>query len=222
MSQVRFRQVARLERLARLYIKRKQEYRTERLEVVRKELFVQVANLSFLILYGDPKIDEPLSKAWQRCLESEAWNASLEKHPAIGEYGYYQQHINPFHDLGATFLARYLRKYIIPDLPGADETEKLNAIVEKAPPWLIWFTHADVYLRNLGLKVPDLSSVNRLVRGKLTLRQLPEGPFECRLLPDGMEDEFYTSKGKDFTDTGETTKMTPRERRRALRILRKR
>ena len=127
------------------------------------------------------------------------------------------QHINPFHVLGATFLARYLRKYIIPDLPGADETEKLNAIVEKAPPWLIWFTHADVYLRILGLKVPDLSSVNRLVRGKLTFNQLPEGPFECRLLPDGMEDEFYTSKDKDFTNTGDTTNMTPRERRRALR-----
>ena len=71
-------------------------------------------------------------------------------------------------------------------------------------------------------KVPNLSSETDSVRGKLTFWRLPEGPFECRLLPDGIEDEFYTSKGKDFTDTGDTTNMTPRERRRALRILRKR
>ena len=52
------------------------------------------------------------------------------------------------------YIATYFRAYFIPDLPGADETEKLNAIFEKAPLWLLWFTHCDVYGRILGLKLP--------------------------------------------------------------------
>ena len=37
----------------------------------------------------------------------------------------------PFDRLGLMYIATYFRAYFIPDLPGADETEKLNAIFEK-------------------------------------------------------------------------------------------
>jgi hypothetical protein len=215
MSQIRLRQVARLERLALLHVKTKSEYRAEMDEVLRSEAFVSVANLSLLILYGNPKIEEPLSNAWQRCVESKAWKECLEKHPDIGEYRGYREYITPFDDLGAMYIAKYCRKYFIPDLPGADETAKLNAIFKMAPPWLLWFTHGDVFGRLIGLELPDLSSVKRFARGELIFSYLPKGPFECHRAPRGVEDEFYISRRKpiELPDN-----LTPRERKRAIRL----
>ena len=70
-----------------------------------------------------------------------------------------------FDRLGLMYIATYFRAYFIPDLPGADETEKLNAIFEKAPLWLLWFTHCDVYGRILGLKLPDFASAHNSHQG---------------------------------------------------------
>ena len=64
----------------------------------------------------------------------------------------------------------------MPKLPGADEAEKLDAILERAPPWLLWFTHSDVSASILGLKLPDLSSVNRFERGEWSLFE--DTPFD--------------------------------------------
>ena len=122
-----------------------------------------MANLALLILYGDPKIGEPLTCAWQRCLESKAWKECREKHPDyIGTYGRDEE--GPFTSWGAQCIAQYFRKYILPELPGADETEKLNAVFAKAPAWLLWFTHAEWPILGLGLKLPDLSSMSRFAR----------------------------------------------------------
>jgi hypothetical protein len=139
----------------------------------------------------------------------------LKKHPDFGEYGRYQENITPFGDLGPTYIARYFRKYFIPDLPGADETDKLNAIFETAPPWLLWFTYGDVYGTVLGLKRPDLSSVNQFARGEFVSGALPEGPFECHPLPRGAKDKFYMSSRKAIALPDN---LTPRERKRAVRI----
>ena len=62
MSHTRFRQLARLEKLAQPYIQ-------QRWEEEASVAFIHVANISLLILYGNPKIDEPLPNAWKRCLE---------------------------------------------------------------------------------------------------------------------------------------------------------
>jgi hypothetical protein len=67
--------------------------------------------------------------------------------------------------------------------------------------------------------VPDLSSKSRYARPSPTFSKLPDGPFEWRLLLDGVEDEFLTMvregerKRLAFVDN-----LTPRERMRALRI----
>lgn len=214
MSQTRFRQIARLESQARLYIKRRQEQRNVMRESTRRFAFEHVAALALLILYGDPKIDEPLPNAWQRCLNSKAWKACREKHPDFAEYGRDDEG-SPFKPLGIYFTARYFRKYFIPELPGSDEIEKLNAVFKTAPPWFLWFTHADVYGAAFGLKIPDLSSVRRFAREGIVMDRLPEGPFECHPLPTGVEDKFYNSsrEGSALYDN-----LTPRERKRALRI----
>jgi hypothetical protein len=214
MSQIR--RVTRLENLARAYLERVQERDSKMLELIRKYAFIRVANLSALILYGEPKMDEPLSLAWKRCLQSPEWALRREKHGGWDEYGR-DDCGDPFVDFGAGRIAEYFRKYFLPDLPGSDEIEKFSLIFEKAPPSLLWFTYGDVSARILGIKLPDLSGVNRFVRGKFTLCELPEGPFECHLLPDGVSDQSAVSSRRNRLED-ELKHMTPRERKRTIRI----
>jgi hypothetical protein len=98
---------------------------------------------------------------------------------------------NPFVSFGATQIAKYFRQYFLPDLAGRDELGKFRLIFKKAPPWLLWFTYGDVNAQILGIKLPDLSAVNRYIRDPQNFGNdyLAPGPFECRLRADGSEDE---------------------------------
>jgi hypothetical protein len=221
IARARFRQAARLERLAEAYLRPKEDTDSRSEELARKYAFIHTANLSALILYGDPKIDEPLSIAWRRCLESAEWQKRREKYGGWDEYG--RDTRDPFESFSATQIAKYFRKYFLPDLAGRDEVEKFGLVFDKAPPWLLWFTYADVNARILGIKLPDLSTVNRFIRDLRNLMNdyLPPGPFECRLRAHGSEDELaiwindwiIQKKYKN-----EANGMTPRERKRIRRI----
>jgi hypothetical protein len=161
MRRTQFRQVARLEQLLRPYLKRTGGRRQSRAEFeafTAREAFIQVANLSFIILFGKPKIDENLICAWARCRESSAWQAHLEIHGNFpsSKIGRPIDEYAPFNGNGA-YTAEYFRECFLPDLPGPDEAAKLNAILERAPSWLLWFCYADVSAHVLGLKLPDLS-----------------------------------------------------------------
>ena len=261
MMQARFRQIARLEKLATPYINRRRESTAHMLEFMRGKAFAYVSNLGLLILYGNPKIDEPLLNAWDRVRKSAAWQACRKHHPDFAEYGREdqgdfcepgcndqtdfaegecadQKHFSeyrgteyfdklsgmyiatPFDKLGVMYIAAYFGAYFIPDLPGADETEKLNAIFEKAPQWLLWFTHCDVYGSILGLKLPDFTSAHKFARREFKwFGALPGGPFGWRPLPHGEMDELYASKKHtDISNMGDKAEITPRQRKRALRI----
>jgi hypothetical protein len=217
MSRVRFRQVARLEKRALPYIERKRRYAKEREASRRESNFVIPANLALLILYGDPRIGEPLTYAWRRCVESKEWKACRKKHPDyIGTYGRDEE--GPFTGWAAKHIAQYFRKYLLPELPGADETEKLNAVFTEAPAWLLWFAHAEWPILGLGFKLPDLSSMSRFARPDLS-DCLPDGAFEWRRLPDGVEDRTI-SLILELTrkQLAHGAELTPRERVRALRF----
>ena len=219
MNQARFRKTARLERLAEAYLRPKEKPDSGIEGFVRKYAFVHTANLSALILYGDPKIDEPLSFAWKRCLESSEWQKRREKYGGWDDYR--RDHGDPFDSFSATQIGKYFRKYFLPDLPGGDQAEKFGLIFKRAPPWLLWFTYGDVNARILGIKLPDLSTVNRFIRDPRNVGNdyLPPGPFECHLRADGVEDEIaiwtkvIKKKLKD-----ETHGLTPHERKRIARI----
>ena len=114
--------------------------------------------------------------------------------------------------MGVIYIAKYFRRYFLPDLPGADEIEKFSLILKEAPPWLLWFTNADVEAYILGIELPDLSEVSCFARGKRLIDHLPTGPFELRPLPappDEFEDDEFEDKAKD---------MTPRGRKRMRKI----
>jgi hypothetical protein len=205
----RIRRLTRLESLARVYLHKRQNTYVPFAKTVRKEFFAYVANLSALILYGNPQIDEPLDFAWRRCLESSEWQARREKYGGWDEYG--RERGSPFNSDDAGRIADYFRKYFLPDLPGADEIEKLSAIFRNAPPWLVWFTHGDVKAGYLGIELPDLSGVNGFMRGRMSLFGFPAGPFECHPVPDGIKDEVAVHEK-------EARRGTPRKRKRTIRI----
>lgn len=161
-----------MEAYALPYIQRKLTSNAEKMESFRQRAFGRIASLCILLLYGDPNIDEPPSEAWRRSLQNEPMKAWRENHPDSDEGNY--RNSNPFSNEGAMHVAEYFRQHLMPDLPGASDIEKLNAILKTAPVWLFWFTCADFYGRALGLKIPDVSRMaKRTTRhpvGRLTLR----------------------------------------------------
>ena len=102
MNRGRLRQIERLERRALPYIARQQRELEEARADARKSCFIIAANLALLLLYGDPKIGEPLTDAWQRCLQSEAWKELRARHPdPIRAYGY---QADPFDNAKSVWL----------------------------------------------------------------------------------------------------------------------
>jgi hypothetical protein len=126
-------------------------------------ILVRAVNLAYLIKFGDPRIDEPLSQAWKR----------------TGYRGEY----DPFESFGAVMVGNDLLSGVFPRLPGFKLKEKLSRIFETAPAWLIWFTHGETFAHMLDLKLPpDLLDVVRYARPADW--SLPRGAFEMKLWPN--------------------------------------
>jgi hypothetical protein len=221
MASARSRQATRLECLTESYLRPREKADSRFQEMVRNTAFIHTANLSALILYGNPKIDEPLSFAWRRCLESAEWQTRREKFGGWDEYGR-DTCGDPFVSFGAARIAEYFRKYFLPRLPGTDEVEKFSLIFKQAPAWLLWFTYGDANAQILGIELPNLSTVNRFVRDPQNFLRdkLPTGPFECRLRADGSEDQVVWTKDWMLKKLRkkQTPGMSPRERKRIARV----
>jgi hypothetical protein len=78
MNQNRFRQIARLENAARPYIGMRDRIQYE-WRMTRVGAAGHAAILAFLIRYGDPRVGEPLSCAWQRFMDTDVWKQHCDK-----------------------------------------------------------------------------------------------------------------------------------------------
>jgi hypothetical protein len=210
MSQVRFRQIARLEKLAQPYLKRRRQIEKEWQWTIDRAAD-HAAILAFLIRYGDPKIGEPLSCAWERFVNTRVWKEYCDNWEAmelehVGDEwkkdgktppsylftflkGY---RASPYGRDGALMIGSYLRHALIARFSGATEKEKLERVFASAPPWLLWFTFGDYTAELLGLSLPRLSSVAGFARSKADFDNwygLPTGAFVRRRWPDGPDNE---------------------------------
>jgi hypothetical protein len=124
----KLRRLARAERLIEPYLQRQKEKQ----EKERKDLVCfargHAMMLAELVLYGEPKLEEPLEIAWQRCV--------------TGKFG-----VNLLYHI-----------VVLSKLPGQTEQEKFQHVLDIAPTWLLKFTLAPITADLLGLKCPDLSS----------------------------------------------------------------
>jgi hypothetical protein len=200
MRDTRIRQIARLQKLAQPYLKRKQQDDREWRQTVDGAA-AHAAVLAFLIRHGKPRIDEPLSSACQRCSKSDAWKDCCHEfrssllnwrkeyafEPYNREYAF-----EPYNRDRVYIIGTPLRHVIISSFPGSDEKQKLSTAFASAPPWLIWLTFADYTAELMGLSLPDLSKVSRFLRSKANFDLwwgLPTGAFEREPWPHGYEHE---------------------------------
>ena len=241
MNQTRFRQIALLEKLAQPYIQRKQQIEKE-WQWIRQGAAANAAVLAFVIRYGDPKIGEPLSRAWERFINSHVWAECCDNWEAMeleqlgnkwNEYGVKTPPGSRFvwgprpyrgspHSRNGVFLrGAYLRHELIARFSGATEKQKLEGVFASAPPWLIWFAFADYTAELLGLSLPDLSSVVSFARSKTDFDNwygLPSGAFVPRPWPDGPDNEPLSRTDLNLLRPKMECPINPttrRERRRA-------
>ena len=174
MSQVRRRQLARLEKLAKPYIEAGQRWDAKFSAKIVEEAIWHAINLGAVFLFGEPKRDEPLSIAWQRCADRFGHVTKLDPQffhePNVPG-------ISPWFPWEATKVGR---ETVMSLLPGDTEKDKFQHLLTSAPPWLLWMASADLTAGVLGLRVADLSVVegrSGIKRFKIWPR-LPKGTFE--------------------------------------------
>jgi hypothetical protein len=181
MTVARRRQMARLERLAAPRIEQIRIAKEQRELEIRSQIYrdadVHAANLSLIILFGDPRIEEPLSSAWERCCKS----ASPELCDDVSQRNLLRDDLSPFDQLGAHCNEHLFRHRVAPRLPGSDLREKFAPILAAAPLWLLWFTWAGATIEALDLPLPDCSAIWKFRRTENDFYKwpvLPAGKFE--------------------------------------------
>jgi hypothetical protein len=104
--------------------------------------------VAVLALYGEPKIDEPLSIAQARIGEmlakefaAPAFELSIRDWPEA---------------LQPIFRASHYSPLKFETLPGVNDNLKFERIFSEAPAWLLKFTAVEWDAKILGLKIPDL------------------------------------------------------------------
>jgi hypothetical protein len=181
MTVARRRQLDRLEKLAAPRMEQIRVAREQReLEILRqiyRDADIHAANLSLIILLGDPRIEEPLSSAWERCCKA----ASPELCDDVSQRNLLRDDLSPFDQRGAHCNEHLFRHRVGPRLPGSDLREKFAPILAAAPLWLLWFTWADATIEALDLPLPDCSAIWRFRRSEndfIRWPVLPAGKFE--------------------------------------------
>jgi hypothetical protein len=241
MNQNRFRQIARLENAARPYIGIINRIQHQ-WQMTRVGAAGNAAIIAFLIRYGDPKIGEPLSCAWQRFRDTDVWKQFCDKWDELKfgrlgderkEYGDSTPKNNrfafisrtdsnlPFSRDGAFLISLKLRHELLERFSGSNEKEKLEKVFASAPPWLVWFAFGDYTAKLLGLPMPDLATVIHFARSKEDFANwygLPMGAFESRPWPNGPDNEALSCTNLDLLRPAKENpnhQMTRRESRRA-------
>jgi hypothetical protein len=217
MNQARRRRIARLEKLAKPTIERVRQSDKALNARIRDDATSHAIGLGALILYGNPKEDEPLSEAWQRCIERfPNQELALERMKGLLTNGNYIPH-----------AAEIVGEKVMAELPGSTEKEKFQNLFSSAPPWLIWFTFADFTADFLDLTLPDLSSVRHFERSKSVFEKwpdLPDGKFEFRIRSDDFDLKGFSVRDlfflKDMHQVPEE-KMTRLDRKRYLSLFEK-
>jgi hypothetical protein len=175
-----------------------------------------------LLRYGEPQIGEPLEEACQRVTKSDAWKEYQAIIPGLMTSIGYEDRFAPWGRGSVVEIGEVLRHLFVSRLPGRSEKEKINAILQSAPPWIIWFTFADYTAAVLDLEIPDLSSVRRFARFRTVFDiwwALPSGAFER--LPwseiEGCEIELADlDLGLLRPEPGRDRLLTKRERKRQI------
>ena len=162
-----------------LALRKLAETRAAREDELRPKARPHATAVAAIVLYGEPKIDEPLVRAWARTLRH---NRITIQNEYGREYEYEPGHEHEYrseYEYERELLIAYKQLYpaIMKD---ANETERFAEIFRTAPIWLLEFTwmRMDAYL--LKFDLPEMS--DKQVRGEEGLKEFVRWPR----LPLGM------------------------------------
>lgn len=141
-------------------LKRRAEREEETIESLqwRPKAMLHATAVAAIVIYGQPRIDEPLGRAWARTL----------RHHGISirnEYGRaYEYEPGHEHEYRAEFEFEYERELKAASqelrpiiMKGANETEKFTEIFRTAPVWLLEFTWMRLDASLLNFDLPEMS-----------------------------------------------------------------
>jgi hypothetical protein len=162
-----------------LELKEREEFLAQFKEDMRSRARLHAIAVAAIVIYGKPRIDEPLIRAWVR---------TLRHHRIIvtNEYGREYEY-DRGHEHEYRFQSGYERELKIANaelysaiMKGANETKKFTQIFRTAPVWLLEFTSMRWDAELLKFDLPEMS--DKQVWGEEGLKDLLRWP----LLPLGM------------------------------------
>jgi hypothetical protein len=166
--------LSKAEEFVSLKLKKREERRAQFEEGLRPRARLHATAVAAIVMYGKPRIDEPLIRAWAR---------TLRQHGIIvtNEYGceYEYEHEYKFRDYGRELKIANAELYPA-IMKGANESEKFTEIFSTAPIWLLEFTWMRADAELLKFDLPEMS--DKQVWGEEGFKDFLRWP----LLPSGM------------------------------------
>lgn len=162
-----------------LALKKRAERHAEMADMYRPKALPHATAVAAIVLHGEPKIDEPLIRAWVRTLRHHRITIQNEYGR---DYEYEHGHEHEYRDdyeYERELLIAHRRLYPA-IMKEANETEKFTKIFRTAPIWLLEFTWMRLDASLLKFDLPEMS--DKQVWGEEGLEDFMRWPR----LPRGM------------------------------------
>jgi hypothetical protein len=171
--------LSKAEEVVSLALKKQEEREEHFAEFIRPKARLHATAVAAIVISGEPKVDEPFTRAWVRTLRH--YGITI-KNEYGREYEYERGHVHEY-----KFERDYERelqeanRQLYPAImQGGNETEKFTAIFRTAPVWLLEFTRMKFDAHFLKFDLPKMS--DKQVWGEEGLKDFLRWP----LLPLGM------------------------------------
>jgi hypothetical protein len=154
----------------------RKEFEAQFIEDMRARALLHATAVAAIVIHGEPRIDEPLIRAWGRTLRH---HRIIVKNEYGREYKYEDKHDDKYknHERELEIAHAKLFPAI---MKGANETEKFGRIFRTAPVWLLEFTRMRMDAELLKFDLPIMS--DKQLWGEEGLQDFLRWP----LLPLGM------------------------------------
>ena len=152
------------------------EAKRDEVDAPLRHAYMHAIQVAAVVLYGKPKIEEPLGIAWSRVEEK-----LTKKFAAAAKESWIREFEEELHPM---FRARFLYVPLMFDkLPGGNNNLKFERIFSEAPAWLLKFTAVEWDAKLLGFKLRKLVGTPELGRnarlGRNNWPSLPEGTIDA-------------------------------------------
>jgi len=159
-----------------LRLNKREEFRAQFIEDMRPRARLHATAVAAIVIYGEPRIDEPLIRAWGRTLRH---HRIIVKNEYGREYQYERGHGEKYKNYERELKIAHAELYPA-IIKGANETKKFATIFRTAPVWLLEFTWMRLDAEFLKFDLPEMS--DKQVWGEQGLEDCLRWP----LLPLGM------------------------------------